>query len=108
MSRIYLGKYRGTVINNVDPSGLGRVQVLVPDVSPEAITSWAMPCIPLGLTGPTGSALPNRGATVWIEFEQGDMDHPIWTGVFFGQRDDVPDQLKWDPRGNLPRPPSAE
>ena len=29
----YYGKYRGTVVNNIDPLQIGRIQVQVPDVS---------------------------------------------------------------------------
>ena len=41
------GKYRGTVLNNLDPLQLGRIQATVPDVSGLAPTSWAMPCVPV-------------------------------------------------------------
>ena len=40
----YFGKYRGTVVNNVDPLQIGRILVMVPDVSGIVPTSWAMPC----------------------------------------------------------------
>ena len=43
----FYGKYRGTVMNNVDPMLIGRVQVQVPDVLGVAISSWAMPCVPV-------------------------------------------------------------
>ena len=29
----YYGKYRGTVVNNIDPEQSGRIQAIVPDVS---------------------------------------------------------------------------
>jgi hypothetical protein len=41
------GKYRGAVLNNLDPLQLGRIQATVPDVSGLAATSWAMPCVPV-------------------------------------------------------------
>lgn len=86
----FLGKYRGTVINNVDPEQRGRIQVMVPDVSNVMLSSWAMPCLPIGgiQTGTFG--VPPIGAGVWIEFEQGDSDHPIWTGCFWGSAAEVP------------------
>jgi hypothetical protein len=46
MSDHYFGKYRGTVISNVDPLGLGRIQITVTDVAEAAPVSWAMPCFP--------------------------------------------------------------
>ena len=44
----YFGKYRGTVFNNIDPMQMGRIQVIVPDVSSISPSSWAMPCLPVG------------------------------------------------------------
>ena len=43
----YFGKYRGTVINNIDNMQIGRIQVMVPDVSALIPSSWAMPCMPI-------------------------------------------------------------
>jgi hypothetical protein len=34
--------------------------------------------------------IPPMGAGVWIEFEQGDPDYPIWTGGFWGSAAEVP------------------
>ncbi len=44
----YYGKHRGTVLNNIDPMQMGRLQVQVPDVAGLIPTSWAMPCFPAG------------------------------------------------------------
>jgi uncharacterized protein involved in type VI secretion and phage assembly len=80
----YYGKYRGTVVNNVDPMQLGRIQAIVPDVSGPIPTSWAMPCLP-GAGINTGMfTVPQIGSGVWIEFEQGDPDRPIWVGGYWG------------------------
>jgi len=86
----YFGKYRGTVINNIDPMQIGRLQVMVPDVMGVGISSWAMPCVPLA--GPQMGAyfVPLIGAGVWVEFEGGDPDYPIWTGGFWGSAAEVP------------------
>jgi uncharacterized protein involved in type VI secretion and phage assembly len=67
----FFGKYRGKVANNVDSMQLGRLQVTVPAVLGEGQLSWAMPCTPVG-------------ANVWVEFEEGDTDYPIWSGCFWG------------------------
>jgi uncharacterized protein involved in type VI secretion and phage assembly len=89
-SRRFYGKYRGTVINNVDPMQMGRIQAMVPDVSNVIPSSWAMPCFPV--TGKQMGAwmIPQVGAGVWIEFEQGDADYPIWSGCWFGTAAEVP------------------
>jgi hypothetical protein len=92
-SRAYLGKYRGTVVNNVDPMNRGRLLVQVPDVLGLTPSSWAEACAPL--SGPAGSQMgvylvPPIGAGVWVEFEQGDPDYPIWVGCRFDTTADVP------------------
>jgi hypothetical protein len=89
----HYGKYRGTVINNVDPMLMGRLLVQVPDVLGLAPSSWAVPCVPLA--GPTGPPMgvymvPPIGAGVWIEFEQGNSDYPIWVGCRWGSPADIP------------------
>jgi uncharacterized protein involved in type VI secretion and phage assembly len=84
------GKFRGTVINNVDPMQIGRIQVMVPDVSGLLPSSWAMPCLPVGGLQMGMFAVPPIGAGVWVEFEQGDPDYPIWTGCFWGMAAEVP------------------
>ncbi len=86
----YFGKYRGTVINNIDPMQTGRLQVQVPDVTGLIPSSWAMPCFPASGKQMGVWALPQIGAGVWVEFEQGDPDYPIWTGSWFGLAAEVP------------------
>lgn len=86
----YYGKYRGTVVNNVDPLQIGRIQVTVPDVSGLAPSTWAMPCVPVAGKQMGTFVVPQIGAGVWIEFEQGDPDYPIWVGGYWGIVAEVP------------------
>jgi uncharacterized protein involved in type VI secretion and phage assembly len=85
-----MGKYRGTVANNVDPRRLGRLQVVVPTVLGDSRLSWAMPCVPYAGPGVGFFALPPVDAPVWVEFEGGDPDHPVWVGGFWNDPGDVP------------------
>jgi hypothetical protein len=80
----FFGKYRGQVENNIDPMMLGRVQVSVPAVLGSGSLSWAMPCTPYGGNGVGFFAIPPNGTNVWVEFEAGDPDYPIWSGCFWG------------------------
>jgi uncharacterized protein involved in type VI secretion and phage assembly len=89
LQRFY-GKYRGTVVNNVDPMQLGRIQAIVPDVSGEVPTSWATPCVPVAGINSGVFTVPTIGAGVWIEFEHGDPDYPIWVGGYWGSAAEVP------------------
>ncbi len=89
----FFGKYRGTVINNIDPELRGRIIAMVPDVLGIVPSSWCEPCVPLA--GPSGPPMgtyfvPPIGAGVWIEFEQGDPNYPIFSGCRFGLGSDVP------------------
>ena len=86
----FLGKYRGTVINNVDPEQRGRIMVIVPDVSTVVPSTWAMPCLPVGGMQMGMFTVPPIGAGVWIEYEQGDPDYPVWVGCFWGTAAEVP------------------
>jgi uncharacterized protein involved in type VI secretion and phage assembly len=86
----FFGKYRGAVINNIDPMQTGRLQVQVPDVASLLPTSWALPCFPLSGKQMGMWAIPQIGAGVWVEFEQGNPDYPIWSGCWFGSAAEVP------------------
>lgn len=101
----YFGKYRGTVINNIDPEMRGRLMLMVPDVSGIIPSTWAEACVPLA--GPTGPPMgmyvvPPIGAGVWVEYENGDPDHPIWVGCRWGAASDIPPLAK----AGLPVSPS--
>lgn len=41
----YYGLYRGVVVDNNDPKNLGRIKMMVPQVSGENVTDWAWPVI---------------------------------------------------------------
>ena len=92
-SKRFYGKYRGTVLINIDPELRGRIIATVPDVLGIVPTTWCEACVPLA--GPPGPPMgtyfvPPIGAGVWIEFEHGDPNYPIFTGCRFGIASDVP------------------
>ncbi len=80
----FFGKYRGKVELNIDPMLQGRVQVSCPAVLGDGSLAWAMPCAPYAGAGVGFFAIPPIGANVWVEFEAGDTDYPIWSGCFWG------------------------
>jgi len=84
------GKFRATVIDNVDPMQMGRLMVQVPDVSGVLPSTWAMPCVPFAGVVSGMYAVPAIGSGVWVEFEQGDPDFPVWVGCFWGSTVEVP------------------
>jgi uncharacterized protein involved in type VI secretion and phage assembly len=81
----FYGKYRGVVTDNQDPLMAGRIRVRTPAVMGEAESAWASPAAPFGFL-----ALPGVGANVWVEFEQGDPDLPIWSGTWWGSPTELP------------------
>jgi uncharacterized protein involved in type VI secretion and phage assembly len=93
----FYGKFRGTVVNNLDPMQIGRLQAMVPDVSGLMLSSWAMPCLPVAGQQMGTFTVPPIGSGVWIEFEHGDADFPIWTGCFWGSSSEVPSLAKQVP-----------
>lgn len=79
--RKFYGKYRGIIINNLDPLQQGRIQAIVPNVEDMIPTSWAIPCFPITGNGHSIFKVPPIGTGIWIEFEEGNPDKPIWVGV---------------------------
>jgi uncharacterized protein involved in type VI secretion and phage assembly len=86
----YFGKYRGTVVNTIDPERRARLQAMVPDVLGTEASTWAMPSVPFAGPGAGFVVLPPVGAGVWIEFEQGNPEYPIWSGCWWGVGSELP------------------
>jgi uncharacterized protein involved in type VI secretion and phage assembly len=101
VERRYYGKYRARVVDNKDPAQLGRLRLTVPSVLGEdVVTGWATPCVPYGGAANQGLlCIPDRGAGVWVEFEAGDLEFPIWVGTFWS---------KPGGESELPKPEAAD
>ena len=79
MTGPYWGKYRGLVINNIDPNRMGRLQVACTRVLGANIAAWAMPCVPFA-----GASLPDRQPEGFFMIKQGITFHS-------NMKDSVPD-----------------
>lgn len=78
MSTTYSGVYRGTVYSNRDPANQGRLKLQIPQLLASTPTEWAWP-----VTGEiVQNKLPEVGQGVWVMFEGGNIDFPVWLGVF--------------------------
>lgn len=86
----YFGLYRATVVNNVDPMQMGRIQVIVSDVSGVTPSTWAMPCAAIAGIQMGVYMVPRIGSGVWVQFEGGDPDYPVWMGGWWGSAAEVP------------------
>jgi uncharacterized protein involved in type VI secretion and phage assembly len=89
----FYGKYRGIVTDNEDPLMIGRIKAKVPDVFGDDESGWALPCAPFGGSQTGFFAIPTVDAGVWIEFEHGDPDYPIWSGCWWGSSNEMPPVL---------------
>ncbi|MCG3114275.1 MAG: phage baseplate assembly protein V [Candidatus Manganitrophus sp. SA1] len=81
----YWGKYRGFVQDNNDPEQLGRLKVTVPSLLADAVSGWAWPAVPYAGAGIGFFFMPQVGDLVWVEFIEGELDHPVWTGCSWGK-----------------------
>jgi len=87
----YYGKYSGVVVDNSDPELRGRVKVQVPAIFGPTATVFARPCLPYG-----HFFVPDAGTPVWVEFEGGHPDYPIWVGMWWA-KDQTPAEAQVDP-----------
>jgi uncharacterized protein involved in type VI secretion and phage assembly len=82
-SQKLFGKYRATVTQTRDPLNLGRIQADLTQGFPVNSTNWALPCTPYAGKQIGFFTVPPVGSSVWIEFEQGDIQKPIWSGCYW-------------------------
>ena len=110
----FFGIYRGQVISNLDPEGRRRLQLRVPEVLGGETSPWADACVPPGWSqglvqdhSHTGGehaqeigsgahahamhahqlrrVVPTVGEGVWVMFEGGDRERPVWIGTWGGR-----------------------
>lgn len=79
----FYGKYRGIVTDNQDPLMQGRIKAKVPDIFGDQDSGWALPALPYAGNQVGLFLIPPVNASVWVEFERGDPEYPIWTGCFW-------------------------
>jgi uncharacterized protein involved in type VI secretion and phage assembly len=83
----YYGKYAAFVVDNADPENRGRLRLRIPNVlGNDVVSGWALPCLPYGGAPNQGFFfIPENDASVWAEFEGGNLDYPIWVGSFWSK-----------------------
>jgi hypothetical protein len=68
--------YRAVVEDAADPEGLRRLRLRVPSVYGDVVTPWVSACV-----APGSRRQPKVGDGVWVMFEEGDPQRPVWIGV---------------------------
>ena len=94
----YFGKYKAKVVDLNDPEKRGRIRVQCPKVLGDSKSSWCEPCIPVAYEKGGDFCLPKLGDTVWVEFEEGDANQPIWVGNWWSS-----DNTPLSSYGNAPK-----
>jgi len=90
---MYMFPLRAYCKNNVDPHKQGRVQIYCPSISGEKCPPlkdllWASPCIPLGGSSNLSSfTVPEMGAKLWVIFEAGSLNFPLYIGQWPAQNE---------------------
>lgn len=105
----YPGLYRGYVVENkdwekvIDKKKLLRLQVNVPSVYGDSIQKDKLPwaSAKLDFAGPNYGMfrIPNIGERVWIQFEGGNPQYPVWGGTWILEGD-IPPELYTDISGS--------
>ena len=98
----YFGKYSGEVTKNEDDKQLGRITVKVPSVFGADLTVVARPCVPYG-----HFFVPHVGAKVWVEFEAGDPNYPLWVGTWYPTDSPPPEAAKTPPDNRVIHTPGG-
>lgn len=80
MKNNYYGKFRAKVVDIKDPENRGRIRVMCPKVLGSFKSAWCEPCVPVAYDFGGDFALPKINEFVWIEFEEGDVNKPIYIG----------------------------
>jgi uncharacterized protein involved in type VI secretion and phage assembly len=91
------GKYRAIVADRNDPERLGRLKLRVPSLLADAATGWAWPAAPYAGADVGFFFVPKVGDLVWVEFAEGELEHPIWTGGAWakpGGQSEVPEEAQ--------------
>ncbi len=81
----YYGKYRARVHDIKDPEKRGRIKVVCPKVLGNAVSNWCEPCVPVAYEHGGDFAIPKINDTVWVEFEGGDVNKPIYVGNWWSK-----------------------
>jgi len=75
-----VGIHRALVVDANDPLERGRLLLRIPSLTGDA-TYWALPCFAPGAGSvPGAGGLPGAGKVVWVLFEGGDLELPVWLG----------------------------
>lgn len=100
MNKFY-GKYRAIVSEVHDTEFRGRIKVKCPKVYGEYESPWCLPCVPFAFDKGGVFMLPHLNEVVWVEFEEGNPEYPIWVGSWWGTEKAPLDKSKYPSEANI-------
>lgn len=90
----YYSCYRAYVVDVNDPENLHRLQLVIPQISGnQHYNYWAFPRNVFAGEGYGSQVLPQKGDVVWVEFEGGHPEVPIWSHGHFSRKE-IPEKDK--------------
>lgn len=86
----YVGFYKAIVSKTNDPEKRGRIKCIIPEVlGGDMESAWCDPCVPVAYDNGGDFCLPKKKETVWIAFEKGDPNYPVYLGGWW-KRNETP------------------
>ena len=82
IGRAHYGKIKGKVVSTADAKNAGRLMIQI-TLGGSPVEVWAEACVPYAGNRNGFYAIPPVGSGVWVEFAEGDVDKPIWTGCWW-------------------------
>jgi len=90
--------YRAKVVDNKDPDFLGRIKVSCPYMNRGAdLPQWVIPMSSYAGKDHGYFFVPEIGEGVWIMFERGDKDYPVYIAQWWGTGEMPKDMAKSPP-----------
>lgn len=90
----YYSCYRGYVVDNEDKENLDRLLIRVPEIAnARELPNWALPFNLYSGEGYGLHNLPNKGDLIWVQFEKGNPNYPLWSFSYYG-KNEKPDEFK--------------
>jgi hypothetical protein len=78
----FYGVYRATVVGNIDNEGKGRLSLIIPQINGSGTVEDVPGVFTADVTAPVpGTLIPDLGKNVWVIFENGETEYPVWIGV---------------------------
>jgi phage baseplate assembly protein gpV len=91
---LFYGLYKARVIDNQDPLGLGRLKIHCEQVHGTQYPDvWAQTFTPYAGDGFGLFAIPDKGELVWVAFDHGRAEYPIWLGGWYAYGEPTPDMV---------------